>query len=335
MKLNRKFNKKLIISILSIILFVLILFFLTNFKYKLLEANDMEYAEKFEDEGTSVEQDVSGVQPQGNEYKDKVDKAINNTSKHLKEGYQNNPDLIDDSTLTNEYMDAIKSPKELQEEMTDNNDVLNTTSYLRRGLNYAKIFISADNSNNSKYSVIKNGKTLGKEQIVETTINCTHCYKYVEENNNTWQTCPEPAYKIVNNIPQSKNGILPGILENATRIMPSPAIDLIVPHFRVKKTSDLLKIRNNDIRCVDYSSNWVMIDGMYDTPYNYPDNDNNTTYQTGSTEEIKGIKEKFKKQETFSNLNDNNEHDDIIINLYYFSLVCFFIYIIAKLMIKQ
>ena len=331
MKSNRKFNKKLIISILSIILFVLILFFLTNFKYKLLEANDMDDAGDLKDEGESRADDVVEGEPQGNEYKDKVDKAINNTTPNLYDE-EGNPDIIDDSTLTNEYMDAIKSPKELQQEMTDSNDVLNTMSYLSRGLNYAKIFISADNSNKSKYSVIKDGKTLGKEQIVETNKNCTHCYNY-DNANNTWQTCTQPAYKIVNNIPQSKNGIIPGILENVLRVMPSPAIDLIVPKVKVEKTSDLLKIKNNDIKCVNYDTSWVMIDGMYDIPYNYKDHNN--TYQTGSTQDIKGIKEKFKKQEQFSNLNDNNEHDDIIINLYYFSLVCFFIYIITKLMIKQ
>lgn len=328
MKSNRKFNKKLIISILSIILFVLILFFLTNFKYKLLEANDMD---DIEHEGESRADDVVEGESVGNEYKDDAANAINITTPHLYDE-EGNPDIIDDSTLTNEYMDAIKSPKELQQEMTDSNDVLNTMSYLRRGLNYAKIFISADNSNNSKYSVIKYGKTLGKEQIVETNKNCTHCYNYVNANN-TWQTCPEPAYKIVNNIPQSKNGVLPGILENVLRVMPTPAIDLIVPKVKVEKTSDLLKIKNNDIKCVNYDTSWVMIDGMYDIPYNYKDHNN--TYKTGSTQDIKGIKEKFKKQEQFSNLNDNNEHDDIIINLYYFSLVCFFIYIITKLMIKQ
>ena len=323
MKLNRKFNKKLIISILSIILFVLILFFLTNFKYKLLEGND---ADNFKDEGDSRAADVVEGESQGNNYKDNVENAIDNTSKHLYDE-QGNPDLIDDSTLKNEYMDAIKTPRELQKEMKANKDELNTLGYMRRGLNYAKIFISADSSDR-EYSAIKDNETLGKEKLVETTKNCTLCYNY-NEPNNTWQTCTEPAYKIVNNIPQSKNGVLPGILENVLRVMPSPAIDLIVPKVKVEKTSDLLKIKNNDIKCVDYSDNWVMIDGMYDIPYKKYKN----IYETGSTEDIKGIKEKFKKQEQFSNINDNQ--DDIIINLYYFTLVCFFMYIITKLMIKQ
>tara|TARA_B100001758_G_C18310094_1_gene557343 strand:- start:45 stop:1070 length:1026 start_codon:yes stop_codon:yes gene_type:complete len=341
MKSNKNFNNKVLISILLIILFVLLIYFLINFKYKLLEGNNE--LNDFNNQATESEEGVGAGYGLGEGKEDNVEIAIDNTSKHLYDE-QGNPDLIDDSTLTNEYMDAIKSPKELQEEMTDNNDVLNTMSYLRRGLNYAKIFISANDSTDDKYSVIKDGETLGKEQIVETIKNCTHCYNYDEENKTwQWQPCSEPAYKIVNNIPQSKNGILPGILENVHRVMPSPAIDLIVPHFRVKKTSDLLKIRNNDIRCVDYSNNWVMIDGMYDIPYKY----DSTTYETGSTEDIKGIKDEFEKQEKFSNINDNdidnyintqydiNTQDDIIINLYYFSLVCFFIYIITKLMIKQ
>lgn len=320
MKSNKNFNNKVLISILLIILFVLLIYFLINFKYNILEGNSDQ--DEFQDEVNDIEDGVEEGYDLGEEDEDSAVKAMDKTTPHLYDE-QGNPELIDDSTLKNEYMDAIKSPRELQKEMKDNKDELNTLGYLRRGLNYAKIFISADSSDR-EYSVIKNNKTLGKEKLVETTKNCTHCYRY-----DTWQSCTEPAYKIVNNIPQSKNGVLPGILENVLRVIPTPAVDLIVPKVKVEKTSDLLKIKNNDIKCVDYSANWVMIDGMYDTPYNY----SKQTYETGSTEDIKGIKDKFKKQENFSNINDNQ--DDIIINLYYFTLVCFFIYIITKLMIKQ
>lgn len=327
MKSNKNFNNKVLISILLIILFLLLIYFLINFKYKLLEGNIESKKDNLEADAKYGETGVVESESTGNKYKENIDKLIIKTSKHLKEGYQNNPDLIDDSTLKNEYMDAIKTPRELQKEMKDNNDELNTLGYLKRGLNYAKIFISADSSDR-EYSTIKDNETLGKEKLVETTKNCTHCYSY-DNRNNTWQSCTEPAYKIVNNIPQSKNGVLPGILENVLRVIPTPAVDLIVPKVKVEKTSDLLKIKNNDIKCVNYSDNWVMVDGMYDTPYKYLGN----KYETGSTEDIKGIKDKFKKQEQFSNINDNQ--DDIIINLYYFTLVCFFIYIITKLMIKQ
>lgn len=319
MKSNKNIKNKFLISILLIILLVLLIYFLKNIKYKLLEGNDPD---EYETDGNTRLEGVEKSLDQASSGRDKVKNSIDNTTPHLYDE-QGNPDIIDDSTLKNEYMDAIKTPKEMQKEMKISNDELDTLGYLRRGLNYAKIFISADPSS-EKYSVIKKDKTLGKEKLVETIKNCTHCYI-----DNTWQTCDESAYKIVNNIPQSKNGIIPGILENVVRVMPKPAVDLIVPKVKVEKTSDLLKIKNNDIKCVNYDSYWVMIDGMYDIPYKKYKN----IYETGSTEDIKGIKEKFKKQEQFSNINNNQ--DDIIINLYYFTLVCFLMYIITKLMIKQ
>lgn len=319
MKSNKKIKNKFLISILLIILLVLLIYFLKNIKYKLLEGNDPD---EYEKDGNTRLVGVEESLDQASHGEDKVKNSIDNTTPHLYDE-EGNPDIIDDSTLKNEYMDAIKTPKEMQKEMKISNDELDTLGYLRRGLNYAKIFISADPSS-EKYSVIKKDETLGKEKLVETIKNCTHCYI-----DNTWQTCDESAYKIVNNIPQSKNGIIPGILENVLRVIPKPAVDLIVPKVKVEKTSDLLKIKNNDIKCVNYDSSWVMIDGMYDIPYKKYKN----IYETGSTEDIKGIKEKFKKQEQFSNINNNQ--DDIIINLYYFTLVCFLMYIITKLMIKQ
>ena len=344
MKSNKNIKNKFLISILLIILLVLLIYFLKNIKYKLLEGND---SDEYKTDGNNRLEGVEESLDKASNGQYKVKNSIDNTTPHLYDE-QGNPDIIDDSTLKNEYMDAIKTPKEMQKEMKISNDELDTLGYLRRGLNYAKIFISADPSSEKysvikkdetlgnakifispvssreKYSVIKKDKTLGKEKLVETIKNCTHCYI-----DNTWQTCDESAYKIVNNIPQSKNGIIPGILENVLRVMPKPAVDLIVPKVKVEKTSDLLKIKNNDIKCVNYDSYWVMIDGMYDIPYKKYKN----IYETGSTEDIKGIKEKFKKQEQFSNINNNQ--DDIIINLYYFTLVCFFMYIITKLMIKQ
>ena len=320
MKSNKNIKNKFLISILLIILLVLLIYFLKNIKYKLLEGN--AELDEYKNDANTRGEGVNSSLEEGSGESNNVKNAIDNTTPHLYDE-EGNPDIIDDSTLKNEYMDAIKTPKEMQKEMKDNKEELDTLGYLRRGLNYAKIFISADPSS-EKYSAIKDNETLGKEKLVETIKNCTHCYI-----NNTWQPCNESAHKIVNNIPQSKNGIIPGILENVLRVIPTPAVDLIVPKVKVEKTSDLLKIKNNDIKCVNYDSSWVMIDGMYDTPYNYLDN----KYETGSTEDIKGIKEKFKKQERFSNINDNQ--DDIIINLYYFTLVCFFMYIITKLMIKQ
>ena len=314
--------KSIIILILSILILLSLFRYIKFFKFK----------KYYNSEGLSdIAEGVTKDYENNEDYKDDVEEIINESYNNITE-------------MSNEYSKYINKPEDIQE-MIDAKGIdntLNPVSYLKAGIKYGKLFISAKkNKKQDEYGIVKDTERLGNTYLYETNKKCDKCYESTQKKFIQCDNEDIYANKIINNIPQSENGIIPGILENINRIKFMDAINLIIPKFSMNSPKDLMNIKDNDIYCIksteisgerEYGDNsWVMLNGMYDIPYQ------DDIYNGDDNKAIANLKptiKKYQESESFTNINSNNLQNDMIINLYYFSLICFFVYIISKIMVK-